>query len=81
MVVMTEGWLQILEDKGIDEALNQQPPIAPLSFFKHIDDSQSRFNEITGAETFLRILNDQDPTTQYTVEVESDEKEPRFLDS
>ena len=80
MVVMAEGWLQVLEAKAIDEALNHQPPMAPLTFFRFVDNSHSRFNEIAGAETFLRILNSQDPSTQYTMEVEWDDKELTVLE-
>ena len=80
MVVMAEGWLQVLEAKAIDDALNHQPPIIPLSFFRYVDDSHSRFDERKGAETFLTILNSQDPSTQYTMEVESDKKELAFLE-
>ena len=80
MVVMAEGWLQVIEARAMDEALNHQPPMAPLTFFRYVDDSHSRFDEMTGAQTFLRILNKQDPSTQYTMEVESDDKELTFLE-
>ena len=80
MVVMAEGWLQVLEAKAINDALKEQPPVSPLSFFRYVDDSHSRFDEQKGAETFLKILNSQDPSTQYTMEVESDDKELTFLE-
>ncbi len=80
MVVMAEGWLQVLEAKAINDALNHQPPLIPLSFFRYVDDSHSRFDEQEGANTFLSILNSQDPSTKYTMEVESANKDLTFLE-
>ena len=80
MVVMAEGWLQVLEAKAIDEALTSQPPLNLLSFFRYVDDSHSRFDEMDGANRFLAILNSQDPSTQYTMDTESTNKEMAFLE-
>ena len=47
MVVLAEGFLQVLESKALDEALREQPPYAPITFYRYVDDSYSRFYEIT----------------------------------
>ena len=80
MVVMAEGWLQVLEAKAMDDALTSQPPLNVLSFLRYVDDSHSRFDEMDGAHRFLTILNSQDPSTQYTMDTESPNKEMAFLE-
>ena len=80
MVVMAEGWLQVLEAKAMNDALTSQPPLNLLSFFRYVDDSHSRFDEIADANKFLDILNSQDPSTKYTMETESTNKELAFLE-
>ena len=80
MVVMAEAFLQALEAKAIIRALNQQPPVAPLSFLRYVDDSHSRFIDTECAVNFLTVLNQQHQKIQYTIEHESDEKELQFLD-
>ena len=80
MVVMAEGWLQVLEAKAMNDALTNQPPLNLLSFFRYVDDSHSRFDEIADANKFLTILNSQDPSTKYTMETESTNKELAFLE-
>ena len=80
MVVMAEGWLQVLEAKAIDDALTSHPPLNLFSFLRYVDDSHSRFDEMNGANRFLTILNSQDPSTKYIMEVESDIKELAFLE-
>lgn len=80
MVVMAEGWLQVLEAKAMDDALTSQPPLNLLSFLRYVDDSHSRFDEMDGANRFLTILNSQDPSTQYTMDTESANKEIAFLE-
>ena len=80
MVVMAEGFLQVLEAKAMNEALHRQPPLMILSFFRYVDDSHSRFQEMDSADRFLEILNKQHPKIKYTIEKETDEKELQFLD-
>ena len=80
MVVMAERWLQVLEAKAMNDALTNQPPLNLLSFFRYVDDSHSRFDEIADANKFLTILNSQDPSTKYTMETESTNKELSFLE-
>ena len=80
MVVMAESFLQVLEAKAIEEAIYYQPPAAPLSYVRYVDDSHSRFNMINSAETFLNILNKQHPKIKYTMEKENGKKELDFLD-
>ena len=80
MVVMAEGWLQVLEAKAMDDARISQPPLNLLSFLRYVDDSHTRFDEMDGAHQFLTILNSQDPSTQYTMDIESPNKEMTFLE-
>ena len=64
MVVLTESYLQHLEYKAIAEALVTQ--IQPKTFKRYVDDSHARFTSKHHANTFLEILNKQDPAIQYT---------------
>ena len=56
------------------------PPDAPITFKRYVDDTYSRFNDIPSSETFLGILNSQEPRIQFTADYENDEKELNFLD-
>ena len=80
MVVMAEGFLQVLEAKAMEEALHQQPPLVPLSFYRYVDDSHSRFKDTTDSESFLNVLNQQNEKIKYTMETENESKELQFLD-
>ena len=80
MVVMAEGYLQVLEGKAIYEAPHEQPPIDLKTFRRYVDDSHARFPENAQAERFNEILNRQDPRIQYTIEKESEDKSIEFLD-
>ena len=77
---MAEGFLQVLETKAIDDALHLQPPLIPLSFYRYVDDSHSRFKTTNNADQFLEVLNKQHPKIKYTIERENEEKELHFLD-
>jgi hypothetical protein len=68
MVVMAEGFLQRLEEKAINQALQQK--IAPITFKRYVDDSHARYLIAEHANLFLNILNSQDSNTQYTIEHE-----------
>ena len=80
MVVLAEGFLQVLESKALDEALREQPPYSPITFYRYVDDSHSRFDEITQPGRFLNKLKQQDERVQYTMEVENVEKELDYLE-
>ena len=80
MVVMAEGFLQVLEAKAIDEALHMQPPIAPLTHFRYVDDSHSRFKEDDHSDTFLGVLNRQNRHIRYSMEKENQHKELAYLE-
>ena len=79
MVTMAESYLQHLEDRAIDEALHQQPPIELKTHRRYVDDSHSRFKELLDAARFLTELNRQDERVQYKMEVESEDKSLAFL--
>jgi len=77
MVVMAEGYLQFTEGTAIANAI--QNNFAPVTFYRYVDDSHSRFKEDGHVDKFLVELNSQDPKIQYTVEKE-DNNELAFLD-
>ena len=79
MVTMAESYLQHLEDRAIDDALHQQPPIELKTHRRYVDDSHSRFKELLDATRFLTELNKQDERVQYTMEVEGEDKSLAFL--
>ena len=81
MVVMAEAFLQVLEANAMNDAIHLQPPLIPLSFFRYVDDSHSRFDNMDSADKFLQILNQQHGNIKYTIERECpDNKELQFLD-
>ena len=69
MVVIAEGYLQFLESTAISNAIISG--CAPKTFYRYVDDSHARFNEMEEADRFLLELNSQDPKIQYTVEKEN----------
>ena len=79
MVTMAESYLQHLEDRAIDDALHQQPPIDLKTHKRYVDDSHTRFKELVDATRFLTELNKQDERIQYTMEVETEDKSLAFL--
>ena len=79
MVTMAESYLQHLEDRAINDALHQQPPIGLKTHKRYVDDSHSRFQELVDATRFLTELNKQDERVQYTMEVEAEDKSLAFL--
>ena len=52
MVVLAEGFLQVLEAKALEDALYHQPPIDVLSFQRYVDDSHARFKDNNSALMF-----------------------------
>ena len=80
MVVMAEGFLQVLEARAIQEALHMQPPTAPLTHYRYVDDSHDRFIDKNKPKTFLVVLNRQDESINYTMEMENEEKELSYLE-
>ena len=78
MVVLSEYYLQRIEHISIIQALNLN--LAPKSFKRFVDDSHARFNNREQSLQFLDILNSQDPSIQYTIEFENENKQLNFLD-
>ena len=76
---MAESYLQLLEDRAINDALHQQPPIGLKTHKRYVDDSHSRFQELVDATRFMTELNKQDERVQYTMEVEAEDKSLAFL--
>ena len=80
MVILAEGFLQVLEHNAIQVALSKPIPIAPITHHRYVDDSHDRFNVREEGEEFLKILNTQEPRIQYTAEYEDQQKCLNFLD-
>ena len=57
-----------------------QPSIAPLTHYRYVDDSHSRFEEDDHSETFLGVLNRQNRHIRYTMEKENERKELAYLE-
>ncbi|XP_065642427.1 uncharacterized protein LOC136074056 [Hydra vulgaris] len=80
MEVLAESFLQHLEKRALNTALKNNPLIDLKSFYRNVDDSHARFPNIAHANQFKRILNQQHPKIQYTIELENDKKTLNFLD-
>ena len=78
MVVLSECYLQRIEHISITQALTLN--LAPKTFKRFVDDSHARFNNRAQSLQFLDILNSQDPSIQYTIEFENENKQLSFLD-
>ena len=78
MVVISEAFLQRLEDKAIQEALATN--LAPLTYKRYVDDSHARFEIVHQSHSFLNILNKQNRAIQYTMEKEDQSQKLNFLD-
>ena len=64
----------------MEDAIHLQPPVSPLSHFRYVDDSHTRFEIMVFAEKFLTILNQQNDRIKYTMERESLEKKLQFME-
>ena len=72
MVVLFECYLQKIEHISTTQA----PTLNLLPTFKRfVDDSNARFNNREQSLLFLDILNSQDPSIQYTIEFENENKQ------
>ena len=80
MVTMAESYLQFLEGKAINEALHEQPVLDLKTHRRYVDDSHTRFETLSSSYRFKDILNKQDERVQYTMEVETEDKELEFMD-
>ena len=80
MVVMAEGFLQVIERNAINIALSLPKPVAPITHRRYVDDTHDRFNNKDESEEFLKILNSQEPRIQFEPEYEDNEKSLHFLD-
>ena len=78
MVVISEAFLQRLEDKAIQEALATN--LTPLTCKRYVDDSHTRFETVHQSHSFLNILNKQNRAIQYTMEKEDQSQKLNFLD-
>ena len=78
MVVLSECYLQRIEHIYIMQALNLS--LAPKTFKRFVDDSHARFNNREQSVQFLDILNSHNPSIQYTIDFENENKQLSFLD-
>ena len=78
MAVLSECYLQRIEHISITQALTLN--LAPKAFKRFVDDGHARFSNREQSLQFLDILNSQDPSIQYTIEFENENKQLSFLD-
>ena len=78
MVVVSQAFLQCLEDRSMQEALAKN--LAPLTYKRYVDDSHSRFETVHETHSLLNILNKQNKEIQYTMEKEDQSRKLNFLD-
>ena len=78
MVVISEAFLQRLEDGALQEALATN--LAPLTYKRYVDDSHARFETEHQSLSFLNILNKQNKAIKYTVRKEDQSRKLNFLD-
>ena len=57
MVVISEAFLQRLEDRALQEDLATNPAL--LTYKRYLDNSQARFETVHQSRSFLNILNKQ----------------------
>ena len=72
MVVLSDCCLQRIEYISITQALTLN--LAPKTFKRFVDDSHARFNNREQSLQFLDILDSQDPSIQYMIEFENENK-------
>ena len=70
MVVISEAFLQRLEDGAVQEALVTN--LAPLTYKRYVDDSHERFETVHQFHSFMNILNKQNKA--YTLEKDQSRK-------
>ena len=78
MVVISEAFLQRLEDRALQEALATN--LAPLTYKRYVDDSHARFETVHQSHSFLNILNKQNKAIKHTMEKEDETRKLNFLD-
>ena len=80
MVVLAESFLQTIEKKAINIAINLPIPVNPITHKRYVDDTHDRFTKKEQSEEFLRILNDQEPRIKFEAEYENENNELNYLD-
>ena len=78
MVVISEVFLQHLEDRALQEALATN--LSPLTYKRYVDDSHIRFKTVHQSHSFLNILNKQNKAIKHTMEKEDETRKLNFLD-
>ena len=76
MVMISEAFLQSLEDSALQEALTTN--LAPLTYKRCVDDSHARFETVHQSHSFLNILNKQNKAIKYTMEKEDQSRKLNF---
>ena len=78
MVLISEAFLQRLEDGAMQEALVTN--LFPLTYKRYVDDSHTKFETVHQSHSFLDILNKQNKPIQYTMGKEGRSQKLHFLD-
>ena len=78
MFVISEAFLQRLEDRALQEALATN--VAQLMYKRYVDDSHARLETVHQSHSFLNILNKHHKAIKYTMEKEDQWRKLKFLD-
>ena len=78
MVVLSECYRQRIEHISITQAPTLN--LTPKAFTRFVGDSHARFSTREQSLQFLDILNSQDPSIQYMIEFENENKQLSFPD-
>ena len=78
IVVISEAFLQRLENRAMQEALATN--LILLTYKRYADDSHTRFEIVQQSHSFLNILNKQNKAIHYTMEKEDQSRKLNFLD-
>ena len=81
MVVVSECFLQHIEQKAFNIARLPTNAACPITHKRYVDDSHDRFFSKRKCEKFLQILNSIEPKIQFTVEYEDENHTLNFLDT
>ena len=77
MVVISDAFLQRLEDRAMQEALSTN--LAPFMYKRYVDDNHARFETAHQSYSFLNILNKQNNAIQYTMKKQDQSRILKFL--
>ena len=75
--VLANIWMAYLEDQHL--LIEETVPL-PVFYRRYADDTFCLFRSLEDAHTYLQFINSVDPTTQFDIEIEQEQRLP-FLDT